>query len=173
MKNTKGFTIVELVVVMAILSILFAVLLPSFDKMLRDVNISSNDKIINSINSTLKTDFNNKNGLTLDTTNLNNNSKAYSQEFIEKYDLPTDFEVVFYGGDTTNVDVIKDVKNDSSNTLASYSSAIAIILPSKEATTTYKSSFTLNMNKPLFIIHKSEYGTKIYENGLDVTSSYN
>ena len=43
--NKKGFTIVELVVVIAVIAILSAVLIPTFAGVIRKANVSKNHKV--------------------------------------------------------------------------------------------------------------------------------
>ena len=41
MKNKRGFTIVELVIVIAVVAVLAAVMIPTFSSIIRNANISS------------------------------------------------------------------------------------------------------------------------------------
>ena len=52
--NSKGFTIVELVIVVAVISILSAVLIPTFSNLIKKANISTDQQAVNSMNKYLK-----------------------------------------------------------------------------------------------------------------------
>lgn len=50
MKNEKGFTIVELVIVIAVIAILAAVLIPTFSSIVKNANISSDTQLVRNMN---------------------------------------------------------------------------------------------------------------------------
>ena len=52
--NSKGFTIVELVIVIAVIAILSAVLIPTFSNLIKKANISADQQAVNSMNKYLK-----------------------------------------------------------------------------------------------------------------------
>ncbi len=54
--NKKGFTIVELVIVIAVVAILAAVLIPTFANLINKANISADQQLIANINKALSTD---------------------------------------------------------------------------------------------------------------------
>ena len=53
--NKKGFTIVELVVVVAVIAILAAVLIPTFSGIIKKANLSADQKAVRDMNTTLAT----------------------------------------------------------------------------------------------------------------------
>ncbi|MBQ7444908.1 MAG: type II secretion system protein [Clostridia bacterium] len=56
MKNNKAFTIVELVIVLAVVAILAAVLIPTFARVIRNANISKDTQLIRNLNTALVAD---------------------------------------------------------------------------------------------------------------------
>jgi type IV pilus assembly protein PilA len=60
MKNKKGFTIVELVIVIAVIGILAAVLIPTFVKLIRKSRINSDQTLIRNLNTALRVDLPNE-----------------------------------------------------------------------------------------------------------------
>ena len=54
--NKKGFTIVELVIVIAVIAILAAVLIPTFSGIIRKANISADTQLAKNLNSALAAD---------------------------------------------------------------------------------------------------------------------
>ena len=54
--NKKGFTIVELVIVIAIIAILAAVLIPTFASLIQKANESKDTQLVRNLNTALKTD---------------------------------------------------------------------------------------------------------------------
>ena len=54
--NKKGFTIVELVVVIAVIAILAAVLIPTFSNLIKRANVSSDTQLIHNLNTALVSD---------------------------------------------------------------------------------------------------------------------
>jgi len=55
-KNKKGFTIVELVIVIAIIAILAAILIPTFANIIRTAHISADTQLIRNLNTALTVD---------------------------------------------------------------------------------------------------------------------
>ena len=57
MKNLKkkGFTIVELVIVIAVIAILSAVLIPTFSNLIKKANLANDQSMIRNMNTTLTT----------------------------------------------------------------------------------------------------------------------
>ena len=53
--NKKGFTIVELVIVIAVIAILAAVLIPTFSSVIRKARISNDTQVVRNLNTTLST----------------------------------------------------------------------------------------------------------------------
>ncbi|MBQ7445774.1 MAG: prepilin-type N-terminal cleavage/methylation domain-containing protein, partial [Clostridia bacterium] len=53
MKNKKGFTIVELVVVIGIIAILAAILIPTFATLIKKAQVSADTQLIRNLNSAL------------------------------------------------------------------------------------------------------------------------
>ena len=51
--NKKGFTIVELVIVIAVIAILAAVLIPTFSSLIKKANLSNDQSMIRNMNTTL------------------------------------------------------------------------------------------------------------------------
>ena len=51
--NKKGFTIVELVIVIAVVAILAAVLIPTFVSVVNKANVSNDTALVKNINITL------------------------------------------------------------------------------------------------------------------------
>ena len=56
--NKKGFTIVELVIVVAVIAILAAVLIPTFSGIIRKANVSKDNQLIAHLNTALAADVN-------------------------------------------------------------------------------------------------------------------
>ena len=56
--NKKGFTIVELVIVIAVIAILAAVLIPTFSGIIRKANISADTQLVKNMNTALAADEN-------------------------------------------------------------------------------------------------------------------
>ena len=54
--NNKGFTIVELVIVIAVIAVLAAVMIPTFSGIIEKANISSDIQLVRNINTILKTE---------------------------------------------------------------------------------------------------------------------
>ncbi len=54
--NKKGFTIVELVIVIAVIAILAGVLIPTFTGLIRKANVSSDTQLVRNLNTALTTD---------------------------------------------------------------------------------------------------------------------
>ena len=54
--NKKGFTIVELVIVIAVIAILAAVLIPTFSGIIRKANISADTQLVKNMNTALTAD---------------------------------------------------------------------------------------------------------------------
>ncbi len=54
--NKKGFTIVELVIVIAVIAILAAVLIPTFTNLIKKANVSSDTQLVRNLNTALTTD---------------------------------------------------------------------------------------------------------------------
>ena len=52
-KNRKGFTIVELVIVIAIIAILAAVLIPTFASLIAKANVSVDTQLVRNLNNAL------------------------------------------------------------------------------------------------------------------------
>ena len=68
MKNKKAFTVVELVIVIAIIAILAAVLIPTFAAIIKKANVSKDQQLIKNLNTALATDRasnNNQNHMTM------------------------------------------------------------------------------------------------------------
>lgn len=55
-KNRKGFTIVELVIVIAIIAILAAVLIPTFASLIAKANVSADTQLVRNLNTALTTE---------------------------------------------------------------------------------------------------------------------
>ena len=53
-KKKKGFTIVELVIVIAVIAILAAVLVPTFSNVVENANVSSDKSLVRNINNVLE-----------------------------------------------------------------------------------------------------------------------
>jgi len=60
MKHKKGFTIVELVIVIAVIGILAAVLIPTFVKLIRKSRVNSDQTLIRNLNTALRVDLPNE-----------------------------------------------------------------------------------------------------------------
>ena len=56
-KQNKGFTIVELVIVIAVIAILSAVLIPTFAGLINKANISANKTLARNLNTSLAISF--------------------------------------------------------------------------------------------------------------------
>lgn len=56
MKNKKGFTVVELVIVIAIIAVLAAVLIPTFSAIIKKANVSKDQQLIRNLNTALESD---------------------------------------------------------------------------------------------------------------------
>ena len=52
-KQKKGFTIVELVIVIAVIAILSAVLIPTFAGLIKKANISADHTLVRNLNTSL------------------------------------------------------------------------------------------------------------------------
>lgn len=59
--NKKGFSIVELVIVLAIIAVLAAVLIPTFASLIKKANVSKDNQLIRNLNTALVTDSASKN----------------------------------------------------------------------------------------------------------------
>ncbi len=55
--NKKGFTIVELVIVIAVIAILAAVLIPTFSSLIKKANLSADQVAVKNMNTVLATEF--------------------------------------------------------------------------------------------------------------------
>jgi len=60
----KGFTIVELVIVIAVIAILAAVLIPTFSNLVKKANVSSDTALVKNLNTALVSDINEHNTMT-------------------------------------------------------------------------------------------------------------
>ena len=57
MKKNKGFTVVELVIVIAIIAVLAAVLIPTFSSLVKSANESADTQLIKNLNTSLRADL--------------------------------------------------------------------------------------------------------------------
>lgn len=62
--NKKGFTIVELVIVIAVIAILAAVLIPTYSSLVKKANVSKDTQLIKNLNTALAADENKHNTMT-------------------------------------------------------------------------------------------------------------
>ena len=101
MKNRKAFTVVELVIVIAIIAVLAAVLIPTFATLIKKANVSKDTQLIRNLNTALATD------------NAENGGKGHRNmtealEAAEKFG----YDVDKINASETDNEILWDSKND-------------------------------------------------------------
>ena len=101
MKNRKAFTVIELVIVIAIIAVLAAVLIPTFATLIKKANVSKDTQLIRNLNTALATD------------NAENGGKGHRNmtealEAAEKFG----YEVGKINASQTDNEILWDSKND-------------------------------------------------------------
>ena len=81
MKNLKkkGFTIVELVIVIAVIAILSAVLIPTFSNLIKKANLSNDKQAVRNMNTVLVTYIEPENEISVIMTHLRNSGYSYEK----------------------------------------------------------------------------------------------
>ena len=95
--NKKAFTIVELVIVIAVIAILAAVLIPTFSNMIKRSKVSADQQLIRNLNSALKADLKDHNTMT--------DALAAAAEF--------GYDVSKINKSATDNEILWDSKNDA------------------------------------------------------------
>lgn len=175
MKKHKGFSLIEMVIVMAIIAILIAVTIPSFNRIIQRSAKSKVDQVAMAMNSSIVHNVQDYNGLT--STNITTTLDArLTPLLIRENDLlERDTTQIRYLGyffdDISPVQSEFDrIRNDESLTTASNAYNITIFMPDNEVHT--DNSITFNLNRSIYIIVKTEGNTYIYRNGVDVTDEF-
>ena len=101
MKNKKAFTVVELVIVIAIIAILAAVLIPTFASIIKKANISKDQQLIRNLNTALVSDR-------ADNGGKNHRNMTEALEAAEKFG----YEVGKINASGTDNEILWDSKND-------------------------------------------------------------
>ena len=128
--NKKGFTIVELVIVVAVIAILAAVMIPTFSGIIAKANLSADQKAVRDMNTVLATEFTgndpadikavvdalDKNGFDVDSLSpLTKNHKFYWNEGTKTVVLVNENnEVIFPKGETLAANH-KDLNEDGAS----------------------------------------------------------
>ena len=97
--NKKGFTIVELVVVIAIIAIMAAILIPTFSNLIRRANVSSDMQLIRNLNTALVSDS---------ATNGKHTTMQSALDAAEKFG----YDVGKINKSATDNEILWDSKND-------------------------------------------------------------
>ncbi len=174
-KNKKrlGYTVVELVVVIAILSILILIAVPSLGHFIEDSKRDKADTLAVLLNSNIQREFVDLNGLVLDLDKLNDPNSAIMQDIKSNENLNSDAIVKFYSAGYENTTAIESLLSSeiSPSLTTDY---VGIVLPDNDPTAQFSKTPVLNLNKPIKIIIKfsDNEETYIYENGVNVTSEY-
>ena len=101
MKNKKAFTVVELVIVIAIIAILAAVLIPTFASLIKKANVSKDEQLIRNLNTALATSRAERN-------NKPHANMTEALEAAEKFG----YEVDKINASATDNEILWDQKND-------------------------------------------------------------
>lgn len=99
--NKKAFTIVELVIVIAIIAILAAVLIPTFASVIKKANISKDDQLVRNLNTALATDR-------AENANKPHANMTQALEAAEKFG----YEVAKINASATDNEILWDAAND-------------------------------------------------------------
>ena len=94
--NKKGFTIVELVIVIAVIAILAAVLIPTFASLIQKANVSKDTQLVKNLNTALAAD------------NTKHKTMSSALEAAEKFG----YDVGKINASATNKEILWDSKND-------------------------------------------------------------
>ncbi len=179
MKNTNtnnkhlGYTIVELIVVIAIIAILTLIAIPNVAKYIENTNRDKADTLAVLLNSTVQREFIDLNGLVLNLDKVNDPNSAIMSEIKSNENLNSDAKVEFYSAGFDNTTAVNSLISSEINSSLT-TDYVGIILPDNNATALFSNTPTLNLNKPIKIIIKfsNDDNTYVYENGINVTSEY-
>ena len=101
MKNKKAFTVVELVIVIAIIAILAAVLIPTFANIIKKANVSKDEQLIRNLNTALASSR-------AENAGKNHANMTEALEAAEKFG----YEVSKINASATDNEILWDQKND-------------------------------------------------------------
>lgn len=174
MRKFKGFSLIELIVVMAIMAILIAISIPSFDNVLRQTSKSQVDEAIRAMNSSIVRNLQDYNGVTA--TNANRTLETTltpilrrDNDLISRATTITYFDY-FYENTTPVQNRFTQVRNSADLPATPDDYIITIALPDNQDDA--EDRITFNLNHPVYIIVKTVDDTFIYKNGIDVTSEF-
>lgn len=174
MRKNKGFSLLELILVMAIIAIIIAITIPSFNKIIRQSSKSKVDQAVMEMNSSIVHNVRDYNGLTAPniTTLLD---KTLTPILKRNNDLLSHATTISYCGyyydDITPVKTkFLEIYNSTSYPASSDDYKITVCMPDNVRHT--DTSITFNLKHPVYIIVKTVDNTYIYKNGNDVTSDF-
>ncbi len=168
-----GYTIVELIVVMAILAILTLIAVPRVSLFMENSKVDKADSLANLLNSTIQREFVDLNGLTLNLDKINDPDSKIVQEIKSNENLQQDAIVQFYSAGYENTTAVNSLLSSEVSTSLT-TDYVGIILPDNDPTSLFSNTPTLNLYKPIKIIVKFSNSETpyIYENGVNVTKNY-
>lgn len=175
MKKHKGFSLIELIVVMAIIAILIAIIIPSYDNIIKGSQKSKLDEAIRETNSTTVRNLQDYNGIT--SSNLTDSLKytltpvlLASSDLLSTSTTHISYFSYYYDDITLVQNKFKEIYDTAPYASAPDNYNITICIPDNERHS--DSSITFNLNHSVYIIVKTVDNTYIYKNGLDVTSDF-
>ncbi len=172
MKKEKAFTLIEILVVIAIIGVVLTFAIPSVRNAYKNSQKTALDQEINFINSRVIREFNDFNGLTMELNAINNSNSPIVTALQNNNTIPSNSTFTFLASGYENDSVITNVINNipGNNSQNQY----YIILPNNNPSIGSTTTLTLNLNKPIKIIAYSTSLSNIYvyENGVDISENY-
>lgn len=176
MRKSKGFSLIEVVVVMAIVAILIAISIPSLTSVLQQTNKSKIDQAIRTMNSSIVRNLQDFNGVTMSQPSTTLNT-ALTPILINDNDIITSSTTIsYFGYYYDNLEPVRtqftQIRNSTTVPASPDDFNITIALPDNEVHTGSNPSITFNLNHSVYIIVKTVDNTYIYKNGVDVTDDF-
>lgn len=175
MRKHKGFSLIEMIVVMAIIAILIAITIPSFDNIIRQSSKSEVDQAVMTMNSSITRNVQDFNGINLSdcdvvltntlTPILINDNDLLTAETTQISYFPYFFDDIRLVQNEFN-----RIRNNVPFTTPPIDYNIRICMPDHETHT--DGSITFDLNHSIYIIVKTADNTFIYRNGADVTDEF-
>ncbi len=181
MKKSKGFSLIEIITVLVILGILLAIAVPNMMSYLSTTNVYRQEKVAGIITSTLKQEFIDYNGLTINTTIYDDVNHDLQTSIRTKLSLDTNSIIKFYGyGYANSNDDFKTAITTKVNEQDMSVPIYLIALPNhdtnglanadKGTSALTTGNITLNLNYPIKMAIKVPNHSDIlfYENGKQI-----